>query len=337
MTDDALLRVTDARCVIPTSRGDVVALGGVQLSLRRGEILGLVGESGSGKSTLAKLIIGAKAPGARVTGSVELEGEDLEAMKPEAARRIRGRRIGMVFQDPMMALNPVVPIGRQITEASRHNRGISREQATAEAVDLLAQVGIPEAAKRLGHYPHQFSGGLRQRITIAMALACEPDILIADEATTALDVTVQRQILDLLARLAAERSLAMIMVSHDLSVIAGRTHTTAVMYGGYIVESGATAQVFDAPRHPYTKALLEAIPRIDAPPHSRLIAIPGNPPDLSRLGDGCPFAPRCANAQPDCLSRVPERVTDATGRSLRCYHPVLPPPVLHVPAVREAV
>ncbi|MEV1128700.1 ABC transporter ATP-binding protein [Agromyces sp. NPDC049794] len=320
--NDLLLEVAGARCEIPTTHGDVIALGGVDLALRRGEILGLVGESGSGKSTLAKLIVGAKAPGARVSGRVVLDGEDLESMRPEAARRIRGRRLGIVFQDPMMALNPVVPIGRQITEAAIHNRGISREEAAAEAIALLGQVGIPDAATRLRHYPHQFSGGLRQRITIAMALACEPDLLIADEATTALDVTVQRQILDLLSRLARERSLAMIMVSHDLSVIAGRTHTTAVMYGGLIVESGPTAQVFDAPRHPYTKALLEAIPRIDAPTHHRLVAIPGHPPDLSRLGDGCPFAPRCAYARTDCRSATPPVEIDASGRTLRCHHPV---------------
>ncbi|MBF0673115.1 MAG: ABC transporter ATP-binding protein [Salinibacterium sp.] len=319
---DVLLEVTGARCEIPTARGDVIALGGVDLTVRRGEIVGLVGESGSGKSTLAKLIVGAKAPGARISGRVVLDGEDLESVKPETARGIRGRRIGIVFQDPMMALNPVVPIGRQITEAAVHNRGITREQARAEAVELLSQVGIPDAASRLRHYPHQFSGGLRQRVTIAMALACDPDLLIADEATTALDVTVQRQILDLLSRLALERSLAMIMVSHDLSVIAGRTHTTAVMYGGIIVESGPTAAVFDAPQHPYTKALLEAIPRIDAPPHSRLTAIPGNPPDLSRLGTGCPFAARCANAQPDCLPVVPPVTHPVADRTLRCYHPV---------------
>lgn len=317
-----LLQVTQARCEIPTARGDVIALGGVDLTVRAGEILGLVGESGSGKSTLAKLIIGAKAPGARVSGRVELDGVDLESLRPEQARGIRGRRIGMVFQDPMMALNPVVPIGRQITEAAIHNRGISRQQAVSEAIELLGQVGISDAAQRLRQYPHQFSGGLRQRITIAMALACDPDILIADEATTALDVTVQRQILDLLSTLARERSLAMIMVSHDLSVIAGRTHTTAVMYGGLIVESGPTEQVFDDPQHPYTSALLAAIPRIDAPPHSKLIAIAGNPPDLSRLGAGCPFAPRCSAVQSICTSSAPPVEIDASARTLRCHHPV---------------
>lgn len=317
-----LLVVEDAWCRIPTARGVVEALGGVDLELAPGEILGLVGESGSGKSTLAKLLMGVVAPGASKAGRVVLDGVDLESLPPEQARRIRGKRMGMVFQDPMMALNPVVPVGRQITEGPRFNCGATRELARAEAVELLGQVGIPEPARRLSHYPHQFSGGLRQRITIAMALACRPDILIADEATTALDVTVQRQILDLLARLAAQRSLAMIMVSHDLSVVAGRTHRTAVMYAGRIVECGATARVFDAPRHPYTRALLEAIPRMDQPPHARLATIPGSTPDLARLGEACAFAPRCARAA-DCATRpAPPVVRDASGGALRCHYPL---------------
>ena len=317
-----LLLVEDAHCRIPTGRGVVAALGGVDLTLAPGEILGLVGESGSGKSTLAKLLIGVCAPGALTSGRVVLDGTDLERIPREQARRIRGRRMGIVFQDPMMALNPVVPIGRQIIEAPRHNCGVSREQALAEAIELLDQVGVPEPRRRLSHYPHQFSGGLRQRITIAMALACKPDILIADEATTALDVTVQRQILDLLARLAAERSLAMIMVSHDLSVVAGRTHRTAVMYAGRIVECGSTEQVFDDPAHPYTRALLDAILRMDRPPHTRLATIPGSTPDLARLGEACAFAPRCAHAV-DCATRpAPPVALDHSGRALRCHYPL---------------
>ncbi|MCK6068052.1 MULTISPECIES: ABC transporter ATP-binding protein [Microbacterium] len=319
---DALLRVEDARCAIPTGRGDVKALGGVDLELRAGEVLGVVGESGSGKSTLAGFIIGALAPGAQSTGSVILEGQDLRSLPSETARRVRGRRIGIVFQDPMMALNPVVPIGRQVTEAAMFNLGLSRAEAKAKAVGLLRQVGIPDPERRLRHYPHQFSGGMRQRITIAMALVCDPDILIADEPTTALDVTVQRQILDLLARLARERSLAMIMVSHDLSVIAGRTDTIAVMYGGYVVESGPTVEVFRNPRHPYTRALLRAIPRIDGSRHARLEAIPGSPPDLTLLGTGCPFAPRCPNALPLCADVMPAVSHPHGGRTLRCHNPV---------------
>lgn len=316
-----LLRVEGAHCAIPTGRGDVIALGGVDFEVRRGEVVGLVGESGSGKSTLASVIIGAAASGARVSGAVILDGEDLEALPEEAARKIRGRRIGMVFQDPMMALNPVVPIGRQITEAAIFNLGLSKSDARAEAISLLRQVGIPEPETRLRHYPHQFSGGMRQRITIAMALVCAPDLLIADEATTALDVTVQRQILDLLANLARERGLSMIMVSHDLSVIAGRTDSMAVMYGGSIVESGPTAEVFRSPRHPYTRALLRAIPRLDAPRQAKLESIPGNPPDLTRLGTGCPFAVRCPNALALCTDAMPEVTHPSPGGSLRCHNP----------------
>ena len=315
-----LLAMRDVSCVIPTAQGEVAALTDVDLTLRAGEILGLVGESGSGKSTLAKMIIGASARGARTSGTIELDGVDLGAMPPEKARRIRGRRIGIVFQDPMMALNPVVPVGRQITEGPRFMLGMSKTDARSLAVTLLGQVGIPEPEKRLDQYPHQFSGGMRQRLTIAMALSCSPDLLIADEATTALDVTVQRQILDLLADLAAQRSLSMIMVSHDLSVIAGRTHTTAVLYAGRIVEQGPTPQIFAQPRHRYTQALLEAIPRIDAPSHGRMKTIPGTPPNLMSLPPGCSFAPRCSRAGDDCVTSVPP-VTIEAGDLYRCFHP----------------
>ncbi|MBB4932889.1 oligopeptide/dipeptide ABC transporter ATP-binding protein [Lipingzhangella halophila] len=319
MTTDALLDVRDARCVIPTPKGDIVALGGVDLPLAGGEVLGLVGESGSGKSTLAKFVIGAPPPGARTSGRTTVKGVDLAEQSPERARELRGRHIGTVFQDPMMALNPVVPIGRQISEAPRFLLGMSARERRDLAVELLTLVGIPEPERRLKHYPHQFSGGMRQRVTIAMALACSPDILIADEATTALDVTVQRQILDLLADLVEQRSLAMVLVSHDLSVIAGRTHTTAVMYAGRIVEYGPTARVFAAPRHPYTRALLEAIPRLDADERSRMVAIPRAPPDLAALDQGCSFAPRCALATDACRDAFPEPRGGDTHWA-RCIH-----------------
>jgi peptide/nickel transport system ATP-binding protein len=315
---ELLLLVEDARCAIPTPHGDVLALGGVSITLARGKSLGVVGESGSGKSTLAKFVIGALNP-SQVSGRVLIDGTDLATMRPRAAARIRGKRIGMVFQDPMMALNPVVPVGRQITETMHRFLGLSRTEATERAVRLLDQVGVPDGKRRLGHYAHQFSGGLRQRITIAMALASEPDLLIADEATTALDVTVQRQILDLLSELAHSRGLSMIMVSHDLSVIAGRTDSTAVMYAGRIVESGDTADVFRNPQHPYTQALLKSVPRIDIPPHSRLATIPGTPPNLGRLLGGCAFAPRCALAQTSCRTDDPPLTKRKEGSgAVRC-------------------
>lgn len=318
-TEQKLLDVRDARCVIPTPRGDVAALGGVDLPLSPGEVLGLVGESGSGKSTLAKFVIGAPPPGSRASGRVTVKGVDLAEQSPERAREQRGRHIGTVFQDPMMALNPVVPIGRQISEAPRFLLGMSARDRRDLAVELLAQVGIPEPERRLGHYPHQFSGGMRQRITIAMALACSPDILIADEATTALDVTVQRQILDLLADLVEQRSLAMVLVSHDLSVIAGRTHTTAVMYAGRIIEYGPTQQVFSRPQHPYTRSLLAAVPQVEGG-RSWMVAIPGAPPDLTALDKGCSFAPRCSLADAVCREAFPEPHGGQTHWA-RCIHP----------------
>lgn len=318
---DTLLDIERGSTVIPTPNGDVVALDSVDLRVAPGEVIGIVGESGSGKSTLAKLIVGASAPGAETSGRIMLGEVDLTSLTGERSRRERGQRIGIVFQDPMMALNPVVPIGRQIAEAARLIGGLDRHSARKRAIELLEQVGVPDAETRLRHYPHQFSGGLRQRITIAMALICDPELLIADEATTALDVTVQRQILDLLAGLSAERGLAMIIVSHDLAVVAGRTHRTAVMYAGRIVEMGPTAELFEDPRHPYTRALLDAIPLIDRPPRSKLETIPGIPPDLTRLPEGCSFAPRCQRATPECLAARPETVTDGT-RQYRCIHPV---------------
>jgi peptide/nickel transport system ATP-binding protein len=315
-----VLEVSDLGCTFPGPRGPVRALVGVSLSVLRGRVLGVVGESGSGKSTLVRTIVGATPPTADVTGTVRLDGTDLAGLRPERARALRGRRIGMVFQDPMMALNPVVPVGRQVTEALRHHHGLSRAAARARAVELLEQVGVPGAAHRLRAYPHQFSGGLRQRVTIAMALSCDPDLLIADEATTALDVTVQRQILDLLGRLVAERGMSMILISHDLGVVAGRTDELAVMYGGRVVEQGGTAEVFRTPRHRYTRALLDSVPRLDRSPR-RLPAIGGQPPDPAALPPGCAFSPRCPGAQDDCTTAPPPLRTHPRSHRSTCLHP----------------
>ncbi|TYB57402.1 ABC transporter ATP-binding protein [Nonomuraea sp. PA05] len=314
-----LLQVRDLRCHFPGERGVVRAVDGVSLTLPGGRVLGLVGESGCGKSTLVRALVGACAPEAEISGSVALAGAELTAMPPEARRAFVGRHTGMVFQDPMSALNPVVPVGRQIGEAVRHHRGLSRTAARDRAAELLEQVGVPDPGRRLKHYPHQFSGGLRQRITIAMALSCDPALLIADEATTALDVTVQRQILDLLARLAAERGMALILVSHDLGVIAGRADETAVMYAGRVVEHGPTREVFAHPRHRYTEALLGAIPRMDTLPHARLRTIPGAPPDLAAAPAGCAFAPRCPAAVPACEAGPPPLAGE--GHAHACLRP----------------
>jgi peptide/nickel transport system ATP-binding protein len=314
-----VLEIEELSCTYRGPDGPIRALSGVSLAVPEGRVLGVVGESGSGKSTLVRAVVGAVPPNAEVTGAIRIGGADLAVLSAQQRRELRGRRIGMVFQDPMMALNPVVPVGRQVTEALRHHRGLSRAAARDRAVALLEQVGVPGAARRLRAYPHQFSGGMRQRVTIAMALSCDPDLLIADEATTALDVTVQRQILDLLARLVAERRMSMILISHDLGV-ASRTDELAVLYGGRVVEHGATGDVFRGPRHRYTRALLDSVPRLDRPP-VRLQAIDGRPPDPAALPPGCAFAPRCPAAADDCTTAAPDlRRQDGTHRSA-CLHP----------------
>ncbi|MGI5326940.1 ABC transporter ATP-binding protein [Actinomadura nitritigenes] len=320
--DEPLLAIADLRCAIETPAGTVRALEGVDLTLRRGQVLGLVGESGSGKSMLVRSVMGMRPARSTLTGRIAIDGEDLLGMPPKAASRLRGRRVGMVFQDPMTALNPVVRVGRQITEVARRTLGLNARQARERAVELLTQVGIPEPAERIGHYPHQFSGGMRQRITIAMALACDPDLLIADEATTALDVTVQRQILDLLQGLQQERGMAMILVSHDMGVVAGRADEVAVMYAGRIVEQAATGDLFTGHRHRYTEALLDAVPRLDHPRHTRLRSIAGLPPDPTRANQGCPFAPRCPSAADRCLAEEPALVEERPGHRHACWVPV---------------
>ncbi len=275
-----LLEVQDLRCEIPTPGGTAYVLRGVDLDVPRGKTLGIVGESGSGKSMLLKSALGLLPSRAEVTGSVTFDGADVLAMPPVERARFLGRRVGVVFQNPMTSLNPVVRIGVQMSEASRFHLGLSKKEARDLAADLLDQVGVPNAAKRLDDYPHQFSGGMRQRVMIAMALTCEPELLVADEATTALDVTIQKQILDLLQELQQRRKMSMILVSHDLSVVAGRTDEVIVMYAGRIVERKPTAQLFTGDTHPYVDALSRAIPRLDMAAHSRLATMTGVPPSV---------------------------------------------------------
>ncbi|WP_141015603.1 ABC transporter ATP-binding protein [Nocardioides sambongensis] len=302
-----VLRVDDLRTVIHTPRGPVRAVDGVSLTLRRGETLGLVGESGSGKSVLGRSIMGLYRSGSAMTvsGQVLFEDRDVHAMAPHDLRALWGSGIGMVFQDPLTALNPVKRIGRHLTETLRRHQDVSARWARTRAVDLLGLVGIPDPRRRAEQYPHELSGGMRQRVVIAMALANDPALVIADEPTTALDVTVQSQILDLLDRLQAELGLAILLISHNLGVVAGRAERVAVMYGGRVVETAAAGEVFAAPAHPYTGALLSAIPRLHDPAHRRLRAIDGAPPDLARPSAGCRFAPRCPAVQDDCRTTQP--------------------------------
>ncbi|MCM2345377.1 MAG: ABC transporter ATP-binding protein [Acidovorax soli] len=319
-----LLQVTQLRIHLHTHRGAADAVRGIDFTLHRGETLGLVGESGCGKSLTALALMGLLPEAAQASGSILLDGQELVGLDDTALCRLRGNRIGMVFQEPMAALNPVHRIGDQVAEPLRLHCGMGRTAARREALALLERVGIADAARRLEDYPHQFSGGQRQRITIAMALACGPDLLIADEPTTALDVTVQQQILDLIGDLVAERGMALILISHDLGVIAQNADRMLVMYGGSVVESGPTETVFSAMAHPYTRGLLAARPQLvprRAGERPRLATIAGTVPELTHLPAGCPFAGRCGFTVAACHSTAPQPVplgTGGAGHLVRC-------------------
>ena len=320
-----LLDVRNLKTYFDTPRGIVRAVDDVSFSVDRGATIGIVGESGSGKTVLSRSVMNLlpKKATIPVGGEIMFEGRDLRTLSTKQMRSYWGPQMAMVFQDPMTSLNPVVKIGRQITEGIREHRDLNRRAAEAEAVALLRSVGIPAPERRLGDYPHQLSGGMRQRVTIAIAMACGPKLLLADEPTTALDVTVQAQILDLLARQQRERAMGMVLVTHDLGVVANRTDEIAVMYAGQFVEKAPTAVIFGAMRHPYTEALMRSIPRIENPSHTRLDAIPGRPPDLAALPAGCRFAARCRYAQQRCLQESPPLLTgEQPGHEFRCFYPV---------------
>ena len=324
-----LLQVRDLRIGLTTQRGPADAVRGISFDLARGETLGIVGESGCGKSITVMSLMGLLPATARVGGSIRFGGQELVGLPESAMCKIRGNRIGMIFQEPMTALNPVHTIARQVSEPLRLHRGLSKADARREALALLDRVGIPDAAQRLDAYPHQFSGGQRQRIMIAMALACGPDLLIADEPTTALDVTIQKQILDLLAELVAERGMALILISHDLGVIAQTVSRMLVMYGGSVVESGPTAAVFAARAHPYTQGLFAARPALGAAKGHRLATIAGSVPELVDLPPGCPFAGRCAHTVPACHATVPPPTALPHDHAVRC---IRLPEIMGVPA-----
>jgi peptide/nickel transport system ATP-binding protein len=323
----ALLEVRDLRVTF-TRRGrrDVHAIDGVSFDIDAGETVGLVGESGSGKSVTALAMMRLLPKrGNRITGEVIFDGRRLLDLTDEQIRDVRGRQIAMIFQDPMTALNPVIPIGLQVTEVLRRHRGMAGGAARDEAASLLQRVGIPDPRRRLTEYPHQLSGGMRQRALIAISLACRPRLLIADEPTTALDVTIQAQILELLRGLVVGSGTALLMITHDLGVVAGLCHSVNVMYSGRIVESARRGPLFAQPRHPYTGGLLASVPRLDAPRGQPLRPIPGSPTDTLPWSRGCAFAPRCGNRIETCVQVTPELEPDRsaeTPRLLRCHNPL---------------
>lgn len=318
-----LLEVEDLSIGFQTRRGLLRAVDHVSFTLERGRTLGVVGESGSGKTVLSRAVM-SLLPGASLerSGTVRFAGRNLSELGPDQLQHVWGPEIAMVLQDPMTSLNPVLRVGRQITESLHKHLGQNRQEAAVTAVELLRSVGIPEPAKRMRDYPHQLSGGMRQRVTIAIALACNPRLLLADEPTTALDVTVQAQILDLLGAAQRERDMAMILVTHDLGVVAGRTDDIVVMYAGQIVEQAPTEALFRDVQMPYTEALLNSIPLLESVSHTRLTAIPGRPPDLVHPPQGCRFAARCSYAQDRCREKAPPLLESEPGHLFRCWFPV---------------
>jgi oligopeptide/dipeptide ABC transporter ATP-binding protein len=318
-----LFEIDDLRITFDTKRGPLQAVRGVSLSIRKGESVGIVGESGSGKTVMSRAAMGLLR-GRKVhrTGSVKIEGEELLTLSNEQIRDFWGLRIAMIFQDPMTALNPVRKVGSQFSESLVKRMNMSKDEAAKRTLELLGLVNMPEPEKAVQKYPHQLSGGMRQRVMIAMAIACDPELLFADEPTTALDVTVQAQVLELLSELRERLGMAMVIVTHDLGVVAGHTDKIAVMYGGEIVEMASTPDLFANTKMPYTEALMESIPRLDRKRGDRLPTIPGSPPDPIAARTGCGFAPRCRYATDKCRTEHPELTDAGNGHMYRCFFPI---------------
>ena len=313
----AMLEIRDLNVRFATADGTVSAVNGVTLSLEKGETLGIVGESGSGKSQLAFALMGLLAKNGTATGSIRFDGQEILNAPRKLINPIRANKIAMVFQDPMTSLNPYMRVSDQMAEVLTHHKGLSKDKAVAEAIRMLDAVKIPDAKGRARLYPHEFSGGMRQRVMIAMSLLCRPELLIADEPTTALDVTVQAQIMNLLAELQRDFGMATIHITHDLGVVAGFCKEVLVLYGGTVMEKGPVEPLFAAPSHPYTRGLLAAIPRVDQD-DEELNSIPGSPPNMTRAPKGCPFAPRCTHAGDDCLEYLSPLTEFAPGRWRAC-------------------
>jgi oligopeptide/dipeptide ABC transporter ATP-binding protein len=315
-----LFSVSDLHTYFLTARGLARSVDGISFDVDAGEMVALVGESGSGKSVTALSIqrLIPQPPGRIVRGSVTFEGRDLLALSAEQMRQVRGARLGMIFQEPMTSLNPVLTVGRQVTEPMEEHLGLTPRQAESRAVELLSSVGISDPKRRLDAYPHQFSGGMRQRIMIAMAISCAPSLLIADEPTTALDVTIQAQILHLLRGLTKEQGTAVLLITHDLGLVARYADRVNVMYAGRIVEQGSVDRLFADPRHPYTRGLLDSVPRLDRLREDKLFSISGSPPDIFDLPGGCAFRPRCPFADDRCAAE-PALTRDRSGHSVACW------------------
>ena len=317
--EENTLVITGLQAGFPGPRGEVLAADGVDLTIPRGTIAGLVGESGCGKSVTALSVMGLLPPPGRVKGgTITFEGRDLTALSEAQRRKLRGDRMAMIFQDPMTSLNPVYPVGRQVAEVLRLHRGLDRKAARAQVIDLFRQVGIPDPEARYDAYPRQLSGGLRQRVMIAMAMACRPALLIADEPTTALDGTIQAQILRLMAQLCRQAGTAILLITHNMGVVAQLCDQVSVMYAGQVVEAAETFALFAAPRHPYTLGLLQAIPSVESA-QDRLYTIPGTVPELHETPPGCRFCPRCDRARPICAQAAPPMREVAPGHWVRCF------------------
>ena len=317
---EKLLEIKDEKLSFFTPAGEVKALNGVSFSMDEGEVLGIVGESSSGKSVTAYSIMGLTAyPGKLIGGTIYFNGHQIEKMSEKEMRKIRGNEVSIIFQDPMTSLNPVYTIGNQITEVIRLHTGKGKKEAYDRAKELLELVGINEPTKRLKQYPHELSGGMRQRVMIAIALACEPKLLIADEPTTALDVTIQAQILELMQELRQKLGMSIIMITHDLGVVASMCERIAVMYAGHIVEYGTADEIFYEPKHEYTKGLINSIPKLSAQEIERLVPIEGQPVDLLNPPAGCPFAPRCANCMKICLLEMPPKTELSDTHYSHCW------------------
>jgi oligopeptide transport system ATP-binding protein len=314
----ALLDVRDLQVRFDTPEGEVHAVSGIDFSLEPGDALAIVGESGSGKTQSVMAIMGLLAENGRASGEVLFKGKDLMRMEARELNQYRGRDIAMIFQDPMTSLNPYLSIERQMIEVAMHHQGLGRREAREHAIEMLRAVRIPDPEQRIRQYPHEYSGGMRQRVMVAMGLLCEPDILIADEPTTALDVTVQAQISQLMAELRRQSNTAIVLITHDLGVVAGLCDKVLVMYAGEVVEYGSVEQIYYAPRHPYTRGLLESVPRLDHVEDTELHAIPGNPPNMLRLPQGCSFQQRCSRAFEACVDKPGLRET-GDGQLVRCH------------------